>query len=58
VSGVGAAGRAIIQLLHHQGFTDIIGCDRNGAIDPATRTLDQYRRWIADTTNPAAPRAR
>src|ERR1700712_4105195 len=52
VSGVGAAGRAIIQLLHHQGFTDIIGCDRNGAIRPDNPNLDQYRRWIADTTNP------
>jgi malate dehydrogenase (oxaloacetate-decarboxylating) len=52
VSGVGAAGRAIIQLLHHQGFTDIIGCDRNGAIRPDNPNLDEYRRWIADTTNP------
>ena len=52
VSGVGAAGRAIIQLLHHQGFTDIIGCDRHGAINPANPNLDEYRRWIADTTNP------
>ncbi len=52
VSGVGAAGRAIIQLLHRQGFTDIIGCDRNGAIRPDNPNLDEYRRWIADTTNP------
>src|SRR6476659_6836584 len=52
VSGVGAAGRAIIQLLHHQGFTDIIGCDRHGAIRPDNPNLDEYRRWIADTTNP------
>src|SRR5947208_10614413 len=47
VSGVGAAGRAIIQLLHHQGFTDIIGCDRNGAIRPDNPDLDEYPRWIA-----------
>ena len=52
VSGVGAAGRAIIQLLHRQGFNDIVGCDRNGAIDPDSPNLDEYRRWIADTTNP------
>src|SRR5664279_4782715 len=52
VSGVGAAGRAIIQLLHHQGFADIIGCDRNGAIRPDNPNLDEYRRWIADYTNP------
>jgi len=52
VSGVGAAGRAIIQLLHHQGFTDIIGCDRHGALRPENPNLDEYRRWIADNTNP------
>ena len=52
VSGFGAAGRAIIQLLHRQGFTDIIGCDRNGAIRPDNPNLDEHRRWIADTTNP------
>ena len=45
VSGVGAAGRAIIQLLHRQGFTDIIGCDRHGAIRPDNPNLDEYRRW-------------
>jgi malate dehydrogenase (oxaloacetate-decarboxylating) len=52
VSGVGAAGHAIIRLLHHQGFTDIVGCDRNGAIRPDNPQLDGYRRWIADHTNP------
>ena len=57
VSGVGAAGRAIIQLLHHQGFTDIIGCDRNGAIRPDNPNLDEYRRWIADTRTLAASKA-
>jgi malate dehydrogenase (oxaloacetate-decarboxylating) len=54
VSGVGAAGHAIIRLLHHQGFTDIVGCDRNGAIRPDNPHLDGYRRWIADHTNPRA----
>ena len=53
VSGVGAAGHAIIRLLAAQGFTDIIGCDRHGAIDPANPDLDEFRRWIADNTNPA-----
>ncbi len=52
VSGVGAAGRAIIQLLHHEGFTDIVGCDRHGAIRPDNPNLDPFRRWIADHTNP------
>jgi malate dehydrogenase (oxaloacetate-decarboxylating) len=52
VSGVGAAGHAIISLLHQQGYTDIVGCDRRGAVDPTNATLDPFRRWIADNTNP------
>ncbi len=56
VSGVGAAGRAVIQLLAQQGFTDIVGCDRNGAIRPDNPNLDPFRRWIADNTNPRGAR--
>ena len=52
VSGVGAAGHAIIQLLTAQGFNDIVGCDRHGAIKPESPDLDEFRRWIADHTNP------
>src|SRR6195952_5682006 len=52
VSGVGAAGHAIIRLLAAQGYTDIIGCDRHGAINPDNPNLDEFRRWIADNTNP------
>ena len=52
ISGVGAAGHAIITLLNQQGYTDIIGCDRHGAINPDNPNLDQFRRWIADNTNP------
>jgi len=56
VSGVGAAGHAIIRLLAAQGYTDIIGCDRRGAVDPNNPNLDEYRRWIADNTNPRGRR--
>ncbi len=52
VSGVGAAGHAIIRLLAAQGFTDIVGCSRRGAIDADDAGLDEFRRWIADNTNP------
>jgi malate dehydrogenase (oxaloacetate-decarboxylating) len=52
VSGVGAAGHAIIRLLSAQGYGDIIGCDRHGAVRPDNRDLDEFRRWIADHTNP------
>ncbi len=56
VSGVGAAGHAIIRLLAAQGFTDIIGCDRHGAVDPGKQGMDEFRRWIADNTNPRGVR--
>ncbi len=52
VSGVGAAGNAIIRLLQAQGAGDIVGCDRHGAVDPSKPGLDPARQWIADNTNP------
>ncbi|KRE56351.1 NAD-dependent malic enzyme [Phycicoccus sp. Soil748] len=52
VSGVGAAGHAIIRLLDAQGATDIIGCDRHGALDPDAEHRDEFRGWIAANTNP------
>jgi malate dehydrogenase (oxaloacetate-decarboxylating) len=53
VSGVGAAGHAIVRLLDAQGATDIIGCDRRGALDPAASHTDEFRGWIARHTNPS-----
>ncbi|PZF84443.1 NAD-dependent malic enzyme [Jiangella anatolica] len=52
VSGVGAAGHAIIRLLAAQGVTDIVACDRRGAVNPDGEGRDQFRRWIAQNTNP------
>jgi malate dehydrogenase (oxaloacetate-decarboxylating) len=52
VSGVGAAGNAIIQLLRAQGATDIVGCDRRGALDAQDTDSDPFRAWIAAHTNP------
>ena len=51
VSGVGAAGHAIIALLHAQGATDIVACGRNGAVHQGQENLDPARQWIADHTN-------
>jgi malate dehydrogenase (oxaloacetate-decarboxylating) len=51
VSGVGAAGHAIIELLHAQGATDIVGCGRGGAVYEGQENLDPARQWIADHTN-------
>ena len=55
VSGVGAAGHAIIRLLHVQGVRDIVACDRVGALEP-DRATDEFRRWIVDNTNPRGVR--
>jgi malate dehydrogenase (oxaloacetate-decarboxylating) len=52
VSGVGAAGHAIIHLLHAQGARTIVACDREGAVHRGRRGLDPDRQWIADNTNP------
>jgi malate dehydrogenase (oxaloacetate-decarboxylating) len=54
VSGVGAAGHAIIQLLHAEGATNIVACDRHGAVHRGQTDLDPARQWIADNTNPQA----
>jgi malate dehydrogenase (oxaloacetate-decarboxylating) len=51
VSGVGAAGHAIIQLLNAQGYVDIVACGRDGVVTPEP-DQDASRRWIAEHTNP------
>ncbi|HEX6875642.1 MAG TPA: NADP-dependent malic enzyme [Nocardioidaceae bacterium] len=53
VSGVGAAGNAVIRLLHAQGAGEIIGCGRAGAVHAGQQGLDEYRGWIAHHTNTA-----
>jgi malate dehydrogenase (oxaloacetate-decarboxylating) len=52
LSGVGAAGHAIIQLLQAQGAKHIIACGRTGAVHRGQSGLDPDRQWIADNTNP------
>ncbi|MCJ8505503.1 NAD-dependent malic enzyme [Kocuria flava] len=51
VSGVGAAGHAIIQLLKAQGAGDIVACSRKGAIHRGETYDDPHRQWIAEHTN-------
>ncbi|MCM3660607.1 NADP-dependent malic enzyme [Georgenia satyanarayanai] len=53
VSGVGAAGSAIIRLLMAQGARDIIGFDRHGALTVQTAGEDTHRQWIVEHTNPS-----
>jgi malate dehydrogenase (oxaloacetate-decarboxylating) len=54
ISGAGAAGHAIIQLLNAQGAGHIIACARSGAIHRGASYDDAHRQWIADHTNPEA----
>ncbi|EWS99617.1 malate dehydrogenase [Intrasporangium oryzae NRRL B-24470] len=51
VSGVGAAGHAIIRLLLSQGASDIIGCGRHGAVHEGQDGMEPFRLWIAEHTN-------
>ena len=51
ISGIGAAGNAIIQLLLAQGAENIIACDRNGALHRGQEHGDSFRAWIAENTN-------
>ncbi|OMH27663.1 NAD-dependent malic enzyme [Tersicoccus phoenicis] len=53
VSGVGAAGHAIITLLQAQGARHIIACARNGALHRGEQYGDAHRDWIARNTNAA-----
>jgi malate dehydrogenase (oxaloacetate-decarboxylating) len=52
LSGVGAAGHAIIRLLRTQGFEDIVACGRRGVLRPEDGGTDEFRRWIVEHTNP------
>jgi malate dehydrogenase (oxaloacetate-decarboxylating) len=53
VSGVGAAGSAIIRLLHAQGARDIVAFDVKGILPPEFEGgPDRTRRWLVENTNP------
>lgn len=52
VSGVGAAGNAIIRLLTAQGARDIVGYGRDGALHAGITSTDPNRRWVSEHTNP------
>ncbi|NMR19084.1 NAD-dependent malic enzyme [Cellulomonas fimi] len=52
VSGVGAAGSAIIKLLLAQGARDIIGFDRRGSLHSGAQKSDAHRAAIIESSNP------
>jgi len=51
VNGAGAAGTSIINLLNYVGVKDIIVCDREGIIYKDRRSLNDYKRKLAESTN-------
>ena len=50
--GVGAAGIAVADMLAAHGVTDLIGCDRKGAVYAGRESLDAVRREFAERSNP------
>src|SRR5690625_831307 len=52
VSGVGAAGMAIIRLLIQEGVRNIIAYGRKGAITTDSTYADADRQWLSENTNP------
>jgi malate dehydrogenase (oxaloacetate-decarboxylating) len=53
VSGAGAAGVACTKMLHSFGITDIVVCDRHGAIHAGSEVgSNAAKQWIAANTNP------
>jgi malate dehydrogenase (oxaloacetate-decarboxylating) len=51
VSGAGAAGIAVTKFLMSFGATDIVLCDRNGAIHKGRSDLNSAKQEIAEVTN-------
>jgi malate dehydrogenase (oxaloacetate-decarboxylating) len=53
--GLGAAGIAVTKMMHASGVTDIIGCDRAGAISTERQDygeMSSIKRWYAQNSNP------
>ncbi len=52
VVGAGAAGTAIVKLLHHSGFTQIVMVDSKGVISRDRTDLTSEKQAILEITNP------
>jgi malate dehydrogenase (oxaloacetate-decarboxylating) len=57
VVGLGAAGVAVTKMMLASGITQIVGCDRKGAVstkreDYDSGEMNEAKRWYAETTNP------
>src|SRR3954454_5990324 len=52
ITGAGAAGVAVAQILLSAGIEDVVVCDRGGAIGRARDGLNGSKRALAEQTNP------
>jgi malate dehydrogenase (oxaloacetate-decarboxylating) len=52
ITGAGAAGVAVAQILLSAGIEDVVVCDRGGAIGRARDDLNASKRALAEQTNP------
>jgi malate dehydrogenase (oxaloacetate-decarboxylating) len=57
VVGLGAAGVAVTKMMLESGVTEVIGCDRQGAIsterdDYQSGEMSDIKRWYAESSNP------
>jgi malate dehydrogenase (oxaloacetate-decarboxylating) len=55
--GLGAAGVAVTKMMLESGMTDVIGCDRQGALstereDYVSGKMSDIKRWYAENSNP------
>jgi malate dehydrogenase (oxaloacetate-decarboxylating) len=56
VTGVGAAGAAVSDILMNAGARNIVGCDRRGAVYRGRDGLDEVKSAFAERTNPSDER--
>jgi len=52
IAGAGAAGVAVAKILQAEGVTDVIVCDRHGALHDGREDLNASKEWLAGHTNP------
>jgi len=52
LSGAGAAGHAIAELLMRAGAQNVVACDREGALAPGRPHMDASKIALAEKTNP------
>ena len=53
MSGAGAAGVAIVEMLQAEGVRALVVCDRAGILHGGRTGLNKSKQWVAANTNPA-----